>query len=47
MEEQGVSKLVSVKFTDTSGNFSKAKAPPRNEISTEETPAGDLETAGA
>lgn len=47
MEEQGVSKLVSVKFTDTSGNFSKAKAPPRNESSSEETPAGDLETAEA
>ena len=47
MEEQGVSKLVSVKFTDTSGNFSKAKAPPRNEVSTEEAPASGLETAGA
>jgi chromosome segregation protein len=31
MEEQGVSKLVGVKFTDSTGNFSKAKAPPRNE----------------
>jgi chromosome segregation protein len=30
MEEQGVSKLVSVKFTDSSGAFSTAKAPPRN-----------------
>jgi chromosome segregation protein len=47
MEEQGVSKLVSVKFTDTSGNFSKAKAPPRNESTSEESPAGDLETAEA
>jgi chromosome segregation protein len=47
MEEQGVSKLVSVKFTDTSGNFSKAKAPPRNESTSEEAPAGDLETAEA
>jgi chromosome segregation protein len=47
MEEQGVSKLVSVKFTDTSGNFSKAKAPPRNEVSAEDTPAGDLEPAEA
>jgi chromosome segregation protein len=43
MEEQGVSKLVSVKFTDSSGSFSKAKAPPRNE----ETAAGELETAEA
>ncbi|MGA1128816.1 MAG: hypothetical protein ACO3XN_01950, partial [Chthoniobacterales bacterium] len=41
MEEQGVSKLVSVKFTDSSGNFSKAKAPPRNQTSEE------LETAEA
>jgi hypothetical protein len=39
--------LVSVKFTDTSGNFSKAKAPPRNEVSAEDTPAGDLEPAEA
>ena len=30
MEEQGVSKLVSVKFTDSSGKFATAKAPPRN-----------------
>jgi chromosome segregation protein len=30
MEEQGVSKLVGVKFTDSSGKFSTAKAPPRN-----------------
>ncbi|MEX1045570.1 MAG: chromosome segregation protein SMC [Chthoniobacterales bacterium] len=36
MEEQGVSKLVSVKFTDTTGNYSKAKAPPRNEDRTED-----------
>jgi len=35
MEEQGVSKLVSVKFTDSTGNFSKAKAPPRNETAEE------------
>jgi chromosome segregation protein len=35
MEEQGVSKLVSVKFTDSTGNFSKAKAPPRNESAEE------------
>ncbi|MFM8657435.1 MAG: hypothetical protein ACKOD5_09935, partial [Chthoniobacterales bacterium] len=41
MEEQGVSKLVSVKFTDSTGNFSKAKAPPRNES------AEELETADA
>ena len=41
MEEQGVSKLVSVKFTDSTGNFSKAKAPPRNES------ADELEAAGA
>jgi len=41
MEEQGVSKLVSVKFTDSTGNFSKAKAPPRNEG------AEELETAEA
>ena len=41
MEEQGVSKLVSVKFTDSTGNFSKAKAPPRNES------AEELETAEA
>jgi len=41
MEEQGVSKLVSVKFTDSTGNFSKAKAPPRNES------AKELETAEA
>ena len=47
MEEQGVSKLVSVKFTDTSGNFSRAKAPPRNESTSEEAPAGDLEAAEA
>jgi chromosome segregation protein len=46
MEEQGVSKLVSVKFTDASGNFSKAKAPPRNEDA-EESPAGEFETAKA
>ena len=30
MEEQGVSKLVSVKFTDSSGKFATSKAPPRN-----------------
>ena len=30
MEEQGVSKLVSVKFTDSTGKFSTAKAPARN-----------------
>jgi chromosome segregation protein len=41
MEEQGVSKLVSVKFTDSTGNFSKAKAPPRNES------AEEFETAEA
>jgi len=41
MEEQGVSKLVSVKFTDSTGNFSKAKAPPRNQT------AEELETAEA
>ncbi len=41
MEEQGVSKLVSVKFTDSSGKFSTAKAPPRNEA------AEQLETAEA
>ena len=41
MEEQGVSKLVSVKFTDSSGKFSTAKAPPRNEA------AEELETADA
>ena len=41
MEEQGVSKLVSVKFTDSSGKFSTAKAPPRNEAPEE------LETAEA
>ena len=41
MEEQGVSKLVSVKFTDSSGKFSTAKAPPRNEA------AEELETAEA
>ena len=41
MEEQGVSKLVSVKFTDTTGNFSKAKAPPRNE------PAAEFQSADA
>ena len=35
MEEQGVSKLVSVKFTDSTGQFSKAKAPPRNESAEE------------
>ena len=35
MEEQGVSKLVSVKFTDSSGKFSTAKAPPRNEAAEE------------
>jgi chromosome segregation protein len=46
MEEQGVSKLFSVKFTDSTGNFSKAKAPPRNEDA-EENPAGELETAEA
>lgn len=42
MEEQGVSKLVSVKFTDSTGKFSEAKAPPRAEES-----AGELETAEA
>jgi chromosome segregation protein len=47
MEEQGVSKLVSVKFTDSTGNFSKAKAPPRNEDADEAKPAGELETAEA
>jgi chromosome segregation protein len=41
MEEQGVSKLVGVKFTDSSGKFSTAKAPPRNEA------AEELETAEA
>jgi chromosome segregation protein len=41
MEEQGVSKLVSVKFTDSTGQFSKAKAPPRNES------ADELETVDA
>ena len=41
MEEQGVSKLVSVKFNDSTGNFSKAKAPPRNES------ADELEAAEA
>jgi len=41
MEEQGVSKLVSVKFTDSSGKFATAKAPPRNEA------AEELETAEA
>ena len=41
MEEQGVSKLVSVKFTDSSGKFSTATAPPRNEA------AEELETADA
>jgi len=40
MEEQGVSKLVSVKFTDSSGSYSRAKAPPRNE-STEELAAAE------
>jgi chromosome segregation protein len=39
MEEQGVSKLVSVKFVDT-GNTASAKAPPGAEVA-------DLETAGA
>jgi len=47
MEEQGVSKLVSVKFTDSTGNFSKAKAPPRNEEAGEDSPAGEFETADA
>jgi chromosome segregation protein len=32
MEEQGVSKLVSVKFTDSTGKFSTAKAPARNDV---------------
>jgi chromosome segregation protein len=41
MEEQGVSKLVGVKFTDTTGNFSQSKAPPRNE------PAAEFESADA
>ena len=41
MEEQGVSKLVSVKFTDSSGKFATSKAPPRNEA------AAELETAEA
>ena len=41
MEEQGVSKLVSVKFTDSSGKFATSKAPPRNEA------AEELETAEA
>ena len=41
MEEQGVSKLVSVKFTDSTGKFSTAKAPPRNES------AEELETVDA
>ena len=41
MEEQGVSKLVSVKFTDSSGKFATSKAPPRNEA------AEELETADA
>jgi chromosome segregation protein len=39
MEEQGVSKLVGVKFTDSAGQFSKAKAPPRNESAEELAPA--------
>ncbi len=39
MEEQGVSKLVSVKFTDSTGEFSRAKAPPRNESAEELAPA--------
>jgi hypothetical protein len=42
-----VSKLVSVKFTDSTGNFSKAKAPARNEDADEAKPAGELETAEA
>ena len=32
MEEQGVSKLVGVKFTDSSGMLSTAKAPARNDV---------------
>ncbi|MBU3664444.1 MAG: chromosome segregation protein SMC [Chthoniobacterales bacterium] len=42
MEEQGVSKLVGVKFTDSTGKFSTAKAPARAEES-----AGELEAAEA
>lgn len=42
MEEQGVSKLVSVKFVDSTGKFSGAKAPPRAE-----EPAGELAAAEA
>lgn len=45
MEEQGVSKLVSVKFTDSAGNFSRAKAPPRKEEAS--SGADELETADA
>lgn len=41
MEEQGVSKLVSVKFTDSSEQFARSKAPPGNEA------AAELETADA
>ncbi len=41
MEEQGVSKLVSVKFTDSTGRYSRATAPAAN-VATEE-----LETAEA
>jgi chromosome segregation protein len=40
MEEQGVSKLVSVKFTDSTGKFASAQAPPRNES------AEEFETVG-
>ena len=41
MKSRGVSKLVSVKFTDSSGKFATSKAPPRNEA------AEELETADA
>ncbi len=41
MEEQGVSKLVGVRFVDSTGKFSEAKAPAR----AEEAPAGELEPA--
>ena len=43
MEEQGVSKLVGVKFVDSTGAFSGAKAPPRAEQSASE----ELEPAEA
>ncbi len=43
MEEQGVSKLVGVKFVDSAGTFSAAKAPAR----ADETASEELEPAGA